>query len=333
MANITVTVQSLLSTALYDSYTIDNAQTVAQLKTAINTAKSFNSTWYDLVAGNVLTESSTLASLGIVTGTQLRTHNKIARLGTRQARQEAKLALATLDRTASSKTYTLTINDLPTKYSGNTLIDNPNTGGLVTGRPWTAVASIRALLSGSGQTAYDAASSDAFFAVSSTDYDAVVAGVASVSTVGPTDAEFASTAGSPFSATYIVTYPQAAATVPASNYILGFRATTAYANQQWRIYGGPTFKSTSPVYSQISTTSPSTGAGAPGIGTFYYLRKAPAAQAATTYIGIYGTQTLVMTAAGTFTGGGYTNAPFTAWSNWTTVMPKVQVIITPTAVV
>jgi hypothetical protein len=189
------------------------------------------------------------------------------------------------------------------------------------------------LLSGTGQTAFDAAASDAFFAVSQTDYNAVVAGVASVSTVGPTDAEFASTAGSPFSAAYIVTYPQAAATVPANNYILGFKAVTGTSNSQWRIYGGPTFKSTSPVYSQISTSSPSTGAGAPGIGTFYYLRKAPTVQAATTYIGIYGTQTLVMTAAGTFTGGGYTNAPFTAWSNWTTNMPKVQVIITPTAVV
>ena len=138
MANITITVQSLLNTALYNSYTIDNAQTVAQLKTAINTARGFNSTWYDLVSSNVLTEGSTLSSLGIVTGAQLRTHNKIGRLSTRQARQEAKLALAGLDRVASSKTRTtLTINNLPTKYSGNTLVDNVNTGGLVLGRPWS----------------------------------------------------------------------------------------------------------------------------------------------------------------------------------------------------
>jgi hypothetical protein len=138
MANITITVQSLLNTAVYDSYTIDNGQTVAQLKTAINSARSFNSTWYDLSRSEtVLSESATLASLGIVSGTALRTHNKISRLASRQLRQEAKLALATLDRTASSKTYTLTINNLPTKYSGNTLIDNPNTGGLVQGRPWS----------------------------------------------------------------------------------------------------------------------------------------------------------------------------------------------------
>jgi hypothetical protein len=138
MANITITVQSLLNTAVYDTYTIDNGQTVAQLKTAINSARSFNSTWYDLSRNEtILSESATLASLGIVSGTALRTHNKIARLASRQLRQEAKLALATLDRTASSKTHTLTINDLPTKYSGNTIVDNPNTGGLVQGRPWS----------------------------------------------------------------------------------------------------------------------------------------------------------------------------------------------------
>ena len=138
MANITITVQSLLNTAVYDSYTIDNAQTVDQLKTAINTARSFNSTWYDIVQNEtILSGSSTLASLGIVTGTALRTHNKINQLANRQLRQEAKLALATLDRSASSKRSTLTINDLPTKYSGDTIVDNPNTGGLIVGRPWS----------------------------------------------------------------------------------------------------------------------------------------------------------------------------------------------------
>lgn len=138
MANITITVQSLLNTAVYDSYTIDNGQTVTQLKTAINTAQSFDSSWYDIVLNEeILAGASTLASLGIVSGTALRTHNKISDLATRQLRQEAKLALAILDRAASSKRSTLTINDLPTKYSGDTIVDNPNTGGLVLGRPWS----------------------------------------------------------------------------------------------------------------------------------------------------------------------------------------------------
>jgi hypothetical protein len=138
MASITITVQSLLNTAVYNSYTIDDGQTITQLKTAINTARSFDSSWYDIVLNEtILADASTLASLGIITGTALRTHNKINKLATRQLRQEAKLALATLDRAASSKRSTLTINDLPTKYSGDTIVDNPNTGGLVVGRPWS----------------------------------------------------------------------------------------------------------------------------------------------------------------------------------------------------
>jgi hypothetical protein len=196
-----------------------------------------------------------------------------------------------------------------------------------------AVTSLRSFLSGSGQTAYDAAANNSFFAVSESDFNAVVSGVASVSKVGPSDAQFAGTSFA-FSSNYIVTYPQANATVPANNYIIGFRATTGSPNQQWRIYGGPTFKSTSPAYSQISTDSPSTGGGGLGTGTFYYLRKAPTVQAATTYIGALGTQTIAMTGDGApWTGGAYTNAPFTAWTNWTTTMPKVQVLITPTEVV
>jgi len=139
MANITISVQSLLNTAVYDSYTIDNAQTVNQLKTAINSARGFDNSWYDIVKNDsILSGTATLASLGIVTGTVLRTHNKISRLANRQLRQEAKLALATLDRIASAETRTtLTINNLPTKFSGNTIVDNPNAGGLVLGRPWS----------------------------------------------------------------------------------------------------------------------------------------------------------------------------------------------------
>ena len=138
MANITITVQSLINTAVYDSYTIDNGQTINQLKTAINSARSFDSTWYDLVLNEeVLAGSSTLVSLGIVTGTALRTHNKIARLATREDRQVAKLDLASLDRAASGLPSTYDLTELPTYYSGDTVVDNPNSGGLILGRPWS----------------------------------------------------------------------------------------------------------------------------------------------------------------------------------------------------
>ena len=73
-----------------------------------------------------------------------------------QLRQEKKLEIAeakrqgktvAVDGTISgsvddTKPYyrvlnTLDINLLPTKYSGNTVVDNANVGGLQAGRPWT----------------------------------------------------------------------------------------------------------------------------------------------------------------------------------------------------
>ena len=135
---LTVAVQSLLNTAQYDVYNVTDAQTIAVLKTAIQTATSVQTTWFDIVYNSqVVSESATLASLGIASGSRLRTHNKISRLSTLESRQIAKLELAKLDRTASNeprKNYDIT--ELPTQYSGNNIVNNPNTGGLIKGRPW-----------------------------------------------------------------------------------------------------------------------------------------------------------------------------------------------------
>jgi hypothetical protein len=69
--------------------------------------------------------------------------NGISTLGTKQAKQEAKLALANADRAARNVVEpgryadtTADINQLPTKYVGDTVFDNANTGGLKPGRPW-----------------------------------------------------------------------------------------------------------------------------------------------------------------------------------------------------
>jgi hypothetical protein len=138
MANVTITVQSLLNTAVYNSYTIDNGQTVNQLKTAINSARGFDSTWYDIVLnGSVVSGTATLSSLGIGTGTRLRTHNKIGRLATKELKQKAKLDLAALDRVASGEARaTYDLSGLPTQYNNNAIVNNPNSGNLLLGRPW-----------------------------------------------------------------------------------------------------------------------------------------------------------------------------------------------------
>ena len=59
-------------------------------------------------------------------------------LANKKLRQDAKLALAKTNRAASGRRDTLVLSQLPTVWTtSNTLTDNANSGGLVTGRPWT----------------------------------------------------------------------------------------------------------------------------------------------------------------------------------------------------
>ena len=65
--------------------------------------------------------------------------NGISTLSTKELRQTAKLDLASAKRLAqgNARPY-YDITQLPTQYNDNTVVDNPNVGGLVAGRPWTA---------------------------------------------------------------------------------------------------------------------------------------------------------------------------------------------------
>jgi hypothetical protein len=65
--------------------------------------------------------------------------NEISTLATKELRQKAKLDLAAIDRAADGNARaTYDITQLPTQYDGNDVVDNPNVGGLVVGRPWIA---------------------------------------------------------------------------------------------------------------------------------------------------------------------------------------------------
>ena len=69
--------------------------------------------------------------------------NGISTLATKEARQKAKLALAAVNRAADGNAReTYDITQLPTQYSGNTVVDNENAGGLVVGRPWVTAESV-----------------------------------------------------------------------------------------------------------------------------------------------------------------------------------------------
>jgi hypothetical protein len=68
--------------------------------------------------------------------------NGISTLATKELRQKSKLDLAASDRAGvSNPRATYDITQLPTQYNDNAIIDNPNTGGLVVGRPWIATVS------------------------------------------------------------------------------------------------------------------------------------------------------------------------------------------------
>ncbi len=68
--------------------------------------------------------------------------NGISTLATKEERQRAKLNLAATNRSADGNnraTYDMTL--LPTQYDGDSVVNNPNIGGLVGGRPWIASVS------------------------------------------------------------------------------------------------------------------------------------------------------------------------------------------------
>ena len=68
--------------------------------------------------------------------------NGISTLATKELKQKAKLDLAASDRAARSKARsTYDLSQLPTQFNDNSIVNNPNSGGLVRGRPWiTTVA-------------------------------------------------------------------------------------------------------------------------------------------------------------------------------------------------
>lgn len=138
MATITITVQSLLNAAQFDSYTVSDGITVSSLKTNIDAAIGINSDWYNLAFdGEVLNNANTLASYNIIDGSILYSGNLIADLPTLQDRQLAKLDLAALDRTAEGNPWNVyNITELPSQYIGNVSTPNPHPTGLIEGRPW-----------------------------------------------------------------------------------------------------------------------------------------------------------------------------------------------------
>jgi hypothetical protein len=78
------------------------------------------------------------ASIGMLDGdTVICTPNQ---RGSKEERQIQKLEIAAVKRAATSRPAVYDRDALPTKYVGNAVIDNANSGGLTEGRPWSSVA-------------------------------------------------------------------------------------------------------------------------------------------------------------------------------------------------
>ena len=132
-------VQSYLVSANTVNLTVNSTDTISSVKVQMYTAEGFSPAYMEMYYnGELLANANTLASYGITSNDRyIKTSNNIATLTTREQRQKAKLNLAALQRTAWGRPDTYDLTELPTQYSGNTVVDNANAGGLIVGRPWS----------------------------------------------------------------------------------------------------------------------------------------------------------------------------------------------------
>ena len=151
MASINIKYKGL--TGLLNDLTIDDGQTMAQLRTAIIADETLNSAYYGrvsihkngLVKDSTDDSGTTLLNAGIVAG-DIITVASDRNQASKQLSQEMMLDIAQLKKQAggdttkpyyrSLNTYDVTI--LPTRYVNDTVTDNTGDGGdLTAGRPWT----------------------------------------------------------------------------------------------------------------------------------------------------------------------------------------------------
>ena len=190
-----------------------------------------------------------------------------------------------------------------------------------------STASMRNLLSASGQTAYDAATGGNWFSVSSTDYANVVSGLASVTKYCLSDAQMSSAAGG-WSGGYAQAYgANLNAQLSAGTYVIGFGAKP-YSTITAVTPLISTALPTSGTYSPIAN-SPAAAAGA----IAYFLRRPSTATAATSYLGFVGNNTMASaTISGITNWYSTTGSPnFTApWTVYNANPIMFQALGTPT---
>jgi len=190
--------------------------------------------------------------------------------------------------------------------------------------PAQAAASVKSVLSPTGQSAYNAASSGTYFEVSASDYSAAFSNLSNVTKVGTTDANIAACSYS-WSPNY-GTVMNNSVILPANAYILGFASgfyTAPSTTAIIRLISSSTYKGTYNWFSSDSVSS--TGQGAK-----YYLFKTPSTSASTRYLGHWSSGGPCAT-AGSYPTGGYfysITGPWSISNTYTSDIPNLQVMYT-----
>ena len=149
MASIDLTYKGL--TGAYGSITgFDDTTTIDDLIIAIAADEGLDTNYYTISKlgdpSNTISitygdSTTSIADLGFVNDDMvICTTNQV---GTKQARQIQKLEIASATRAVDGNArFVYDITQLPNPYNGNVpgADDNPNTGGLVLGRPWVELA-------------------------------------------------------------------------------------------------------------------------------------------------------------------------------------------------
>jgi len=192
---------------------------------------------------------------------------------------------------------------------------------------------IRALLSPTGQSAFDAAATDSWFSVSATDYGNVRAGLTGTSTIAYSDANLTS-ASNTFSGNFGATVNITNATVATGNFILGLASKgTGTGTLTFRPYVSTTFRGT---YSTIGTGNLVILQSQSSTVVYWLRKNPPAAVGATSYVAVGPGLTAGMSwlsmgpwGGNDTNGGAYSNTMSSGgWTTFNSAIPAQQWLLT-----
>ena len=138
----TITYKGL--SGIRNTVTVNTTDTLTVITNAIKADEGLNSTYYAnfvLYRNNSISllnnPSGTYSGLGLTSSDMLiAILNDNPATFNKEQRQVQKLEIAAVKRTTDNRRPVYDITQLPTQYNNNAIVDNPNVGGLIEGRPW-----------------------------------------------------------------------------------------------------------------------------------------------------------------------------------------------------